>query len=59
MTGRRRTVRAPGGPGYPQADTVPGGAEPLTTPQVADCYVFPQGTDGTGETLAMLEFDGG
>ena len=30
-----------------------------TPPQVAQAYQFPQGTDGTGQTIAVLEFGGG
>ena len=30
-----------------------------TPPQVAQAYQFPAGTDGTGETIAILEFGGG
>jgi kumamolisin len=34
-------------------------AAPLTAPQVASFYKFPAGTDGTGQTVAILEFGGG
>jgi kumamolisin len=30
-----------------------------TPPQVAQAYQFPAGTDGTGQTIAILEFGGG
>ena len=30
-----------------------------TPPQVAKAYRFPEGTDGTGQTIAILEFGGG
>jgi kumamolisin len=30
-----------------------------TPPQVAQAYQFPTGTDGTGQTIAILEFGGG
>ena len=30
-----------------------------TPPQVARAYRFPEGTDGTGQTIAILEFGGG
>ena len=30
-----------------------------TPPQVAQAYAFPAGTDGTGQTIAILEFGGG
>ena len=30
-----------------------------TPPQVAQAYKFPAGTDGTGQTIAILEFGGG
>src|SRR6202012_4092243 len=30
-----------------------------TPPQVAQAYQFPDGTDGTGQTIAILEFGGG
>lgn len=31
----------------------------FTAPQVAELYNFPAGTDGTGETIGILEFGGG
>jgi kumamolisin len=32
---------------------------PLTAPQVAGFYQFPSGTDGTGQTVAIIELGGG
>jgi kumamolisin len=37
----------------------PAAATSYTPPQVAGFYQFPPGTDGTGRTLAILEFGGG
>jgi len=34
-------------------------ATPLTAIQVADFYNFPEGTDGTGQTVAIIELGGG
>jgi kumamolisin len=34
-------------------------AGPLTAPQVASFYKFPAGTDGTGQTIAIIELGGG
>jgi len=34
-------------------------AGPLTAVQVADFYKFPAGTDGTGQTIAIIELGGG
>ncbi|HEY3881415.1 MAG TPA: S53 family peptidase [Trebonia sp.] len=34
-------------------------ASPLTAPQVASFYQFPDGTDGTGQTVAIIELGGG
>jgi kumamolisin len=39
------------------APTAKGG--PLTAPQVASFYQFPAGTDGTGQTVAIIELGGG
>jgi len=33
--------------------------EPLTAPQVASFYQFPDGTDGTGQAVAIIELGGG
>jgi kumamolisin len=41
------------------ADPAAAKAAPLTAPQVASFYKFPDGTDGTGQTVAILEFGGG
>src|SRR6185436_8611824 len=30
-----------------------------TPPQVAELYNFPEGTDGSGQTIAIIEMDGG
>jgi kumamolisin len=40
----------------PEARPKPG---PLTAPQVAGFYKFPAGTDGTGQTIAIIELGGG
>jgi kumamolisin len=40
----------------PEAGPKPG---PLTAPQVASFYKFPAGTDGTGQTIAVIELGGG
>jgi len=45
---------APAAPAAPAA-----AATSYTPPQVAGFYQFPAGTDGTGQTLAILEFGGG
>ena len=34
-------------------------AQPLTAPQVAGFYNFPPNTDGTGQTIAIIELGGG
>jgi kumamolisin len=41
----------------PVAPAAKGG--PLTAPQVASFYQFPAGTDGTGQTVAIIELGGG
>ena len=46
----------PAGTAAPEAGPKP---RPLTAPQVAGFYNFPAGTDGTGQTIAILEFGGG
>ncbi|HEY6497020.1 MAG TPA: S53 family peptidase [Trebonia sp.] len=33
--------------------------EPMTAPQVASFYQFPDGTDGTGQAVAIIELGGG
>jgi kumamolisin len=35
------------------------GGRSFTAPQVGDCYTFPSGTDGSGQTLAIIELGGG
>jgi kumamolisin len=48
-----------------EAEDETGGADPavkagpLTAPQVASFYQFPAGTDGTGQTVAIIELGGG
>ena len=49
---RRGTAPAPGAP------AATSGA-PLTAVQVAGFYQFPEGTDGTGQTVAIIELGGG
>jgi kumamolisin len=39
--------------------TTPAAAVSYTPPQVAAAYQFPDGTDGTGQNVAILEFGGG
>ncbi len=61
----RATAPAAPAPGAP----APGGPEPTaapaaaptsyTPPQVAALYQFPAGTDGTGQTIAIVELGGG
>jgi kumamolisin len=46
----------PAGAAAPEAGPKPG---PLTAPQVAGFYKFPAGTDGTGQTIAIIELGGG
>jgi kumamolisin len=52
-------------PGGRTPETVPPGAAPtatagpLTALQVASFYRFPAGTDGTGQTIAIIELGGG
>ena len=73
-TSARATAPAPAEP-VPGAPTpgapAPGGAAPAPTaapaaastsytpPQVATLYQFPAGTDGTGQTIAIIELGGG
>ena len=52
----RRLSAAPEGTAAPRA-AMPGGA--LTALQVASLYQFPAGTDGTGQTIAIIELGGG
>jgi kumamolisin len=48
---------APGAAAAQPAAQAPGGS--LTAPQVADFYQFPANTDGTGQTVAIIELGGG
>ena len=43
----------------PEAPPAAPTAVPLTAPQVASLYNFPAGTDGTGQTIAIIELGGG
>ncbi|MGB6615639.1 MAG: protease pro-enzyme activation domain-containing protein [Trebonia sp.] len=43
----------------PEAAPAASTAVPLTAPQVASLYNFPAGTDGTGQTIAIIELGGG
>jgi kumamolisin len=48
------------GTAAPTAPAVPAAkGGPLTAPQVASFYQFPAGTDGTGQTVAIIELGGG
>src|ERR1700733_8425082 len=53
--GARTTAEPEDGTGA--APAASGG--PLTAPQVASFYQFPAGTDGTGQTVAIIELGGG
>jgi kumamolisin len=53
--GARESARPADGPGAAPAAK----AGPLTAPQVAGFYQFPAGTDGTGQTVAIIELGGG
>ena len=48
---------APGGP--PPAAAPAAAPTSYTPPQVAELYQFPAGTDGTGQTIAIIELGGG
>jgi kumamolisin len=50
---------APEGTRAPRAARPGGSAEPLTALQVASFYQFPANTDGTGQTIAIIELGGG
>jgi kumamolisin len=52
----RRLTAAPNGAAAPRAGK-PGGA--LTALQVASLYQFPASTDGSGQTIAIIELGGG
>jgi kumamolisin len=43
----------------PEASPAAGTPVPLTALQVASLYDFPAGTDGTGQTIAIIELGGG
>jgi kumamolisin len=45
--------------GSPAAPAAPAGPASYTAPQIAEIYQFPAGTDGTGQTIAILELGGG
>jgi kumamolisin len=65
--GARATAPGSAAPG--SSAPAPGGAPPAaapaaaptsyTPPQVAELYQFPAGTDGTGQTIAIIELGGG
>jgi kumamolisin len=50
---------APAGAVTAHATSAVPGAKPLTALQVASFYDFPAGTDGTGQTIAIIELGGG
>ena len=54
--GSRAATDQEDGPGAAAAAAKGG---PLTAPQVASFYQFPAGTDGTGQTVAIIELGGG
>jgi kumamolisin len=56
--GSRETAEPEDGTPGQKAPAQPTG-EPLTAPQVASFYQFPDGTDGTGQTVAIIELGGG
>jgi kumamolisin len=53
---RRLTTAAPEGVAAPRAASA---GVPLTALQVASFYNFPANTDGTGQTIALIELGGG
>jgi len=55
----RRLTAAPEGVATSRAGGPGGSAEPLTALQVASFYQFPAGTDGTGQSIAIIELGGG
>jgi kumamolisin len=55
----RRAPGASAGAVTAHATSAVPGAVPLTAPQVASFYDFPAGTDGTGQTIAIIELGGG
>ena len=55
-----RDAPAAPAPGGPPAAAAPAAAPTsYTPPQVAGLYQFPAGTDGTGQTIAIIELGGG
>ena len=59
--GSRRVSAAPedGTTSEGGTDAAAAKGQPLTAPQVASFYQFPAGTDGTGQTVAIIELGGG
>ena len=56
--GASRSAAEPeGGTGAPASTAAQGSS--LTAPQVASFYQFPAGSDGTGQTVAIIELGGG
>ena len=55
----RRPTAAPDGAVTAHATSAVPGAVPLTALQVASFYDFPANTDGTGQTIAIIELGGG
>ena len=55
----RRPTAAPAGAVTAHATSAVPGAVPLTALQVASFYDFPANTDGTGQTIAIIELGGG
>jgi kumamolisin len=58
---RRGPVAGARAAAEPEGETAAPAAKggPLTAPQVASFYQFPAGTDGTGQTVAIIELGGG
>jgi kumamolisin len=50
---------APGTPTTAETVASPAKGGPLTVPQVASFYQFPDGVDGTGQAVAIIELGGG
>jgi kumamolisin len=58
--GARTGTPGPAAPGGPPPAAAPAAAPTsYTPPQVAELYQFPAGTDGTGQTIAIIELGGG
>jgi len=55
----RRLTAAHQGAAAPHAAASGGSAAPLTALQVASFYQFPANTDGSGQTIAIIELGGG